>query len=246
MRKRIFEIIEYEEGDDPISMAYDVGMMVVIIVSLVPLAFKESRPVFTIINIISAVIFIIDYVLRLITADYKLKDGARSFVKYPFTFMAIIDLISILPALMVINGTFGVVRILRLARTFRIFRVFKMLRYSRNTRIIKNVFLKEKELLSIVVWIAVVYVLVAALVILNVEPESFENYFEAVYWAVVSLTTMGYGDIYPVTAAGRLVTVVSAFAGVAIVALPSAIITGGLIDELKNGDDTEKEDDDKS
>ncbi len=246
MRKRIFEIIEYEEGDDPVSMAYDVGMMVVIIVSLVPLAFKESRPVFSVINIVCAVIFIIDYVLRLITADYKLKDGARSFVKYPFTFMAIIDLLSILPALMVINGTFGLVRVLRLAKTFRIFRVFKMLRYSRNMRIIKNVFLKEKELLSIVVWIAVVYVLVAALVILNVEPESFENYFEAVYWAVVSLTTMGYGDIYPVTATGRLVTVISAFAGVAIVALPSAIITGGLIDELKNSEDTETDDDDKN
>ena len=77
------------------------------------------------------------------------------------------------------------------------------------------------------------YILIAALVIFNVEPQTFDNFFEAIYWACVSLTTMGYGDIYPVTAAGRLVTMVSSFVGIAIVALPSGIITAGYMDEIR-------------
>lgn len=67
---------------------------------------------------------------------------------------------------------------------------------------------------------------------LNVEPNTFNNFFDAIYWAVVSLTTMGYGDIYPVTVTGRIVTIFSAFIGIAIVALPSGIITAGYMNEL--------------
>lgn len=76
--------------------------------------------------------------------------------------------------------------------------------------------------------------LVSALVVFNVEPDTFENYFEAVYWATVSLTTMGYGDIYPVTIAGRIITMISSFMGIAIVALPAGIITSGMMDEINS------------
>ena len=77
-------------------------------------------------------------------------------------------------------------------------------------------------------------VLVSALIIFNVEPDSFRNYFDAVYWATVSLTTMGYGDIYPITTAGRVVTMVSSIMGIAIIALPAGIITSGFMDELQS------------
>lgn len=76
------------------------------------------------------------------------------------------------------------------------------------------------------------YVLISALVVFNVEPDSFNNFFDAVYWATVSLTTMGYGDIYPVTTVGRIVTMVSSVFGIAIIALPSGIITAGFMDAL--------------
>ena len=72
--------------------------------------------------------------------------------------------------------------------------------------------------------------------ILNVEPESFENFYDAVYWACVSLTTMGYGDIYPVTAVGRFFTMISSFLGIAIVALPAGIITAGYMTEIEHTD----------
>ena len=71
---------------------------------------------------------------------------------------------------------------------------------------------------------------VSALVIYNVEPESFETFFDSIYWATISLTTVGYGDIYPVTTVGRIVTMVSSVFGIAIIALPSGVITAGYLD----------------
>ena len=78
------------------------------------------------------------------------------------------------------------------------------------------------------------------MVVFNVEPNTFGNYFDAVYWATVSLTTMGYGDIYPVTVAGKIVTMISSFMGIAIVALPAGIITTGLMEELNEAKNAEK------
>ncbi|MEE1023645.1 MAG: potassium channel family protein [Acutalibacteraceae bacterium] len=79
---------------------------------------------------------------------------------------------------------------------------------------------------------AVAYILVSALVIYNVEPESFETFFDAIYWATISLTTVGYGDIYPVTTIGRIVTMISSAFGIAIIALPSGVITAGYLAEI--------------
>ena len=81
--------------------------------------------------------------------------------------------------------------------------------------------------------IALTYVLLSALVVFNVEPDTFDSFFDAIYWAVVSLTTVGYGDIYPVSTLGRIVTMVSAVFGMAIIALPAGIITAGFMQELE-------------
>ena len=80
------------------------------------------------------------------------------------------------------------------------------------------------------------YIVISALVIFNVEPDTFETFFDAIYWAVVSLTTVGYGDIYPVSTAGRVVSMLSSFIGIAIVALPAGIVTAGYMDELSKAD----------
>lgn len=85
--------------------------------------------------------------------------------------------------------------------------------------------------------LAIAYILISALVIINVEPETFDSFFEAVYWATTSLTTMGYGDIYPVSTIGRIVTMVSSVFGIAIIALPSGLIAAGFMEELKNDKD---------
>lgn len=232
-KKKLYDIID---GDYNIKagIVYNFVMMIAIFVSLVPLAFKKTNLVFELMDKITVVLFIVDYILRIITADIKLKKGKLSFFVYPFTPMAIIDLISIMPSLTLVSSAFRLLRTLRLLRTFRVLKAFKMFRYSRSMSIISEVIKKQKTPLMAVGTFAAGYVLVAALLVFNVEPDTFKNYFEAVYWATVSLTTVGYGDIYPVSSAGRIVTMISSFMGVAIVALPSGVITAGYLEELKN------------
>ena len=119
-----------------------------------------------------------------------------------------------------------------MARTFRVFRAFKMFRYSKSVKIIVSVFKKSKDSLIAVGTLAIAYIVISALIVFNVEPASFNTFFDAVYWATVSLTTVGYGDIYPVTTIGRVVTMVSSVFGIAIVALPAGIITAGYMSEI--------------
>lgn len=234
MRKRLFQIIETAKENDRLSNVYDIFMMIVIVLSLIPLAFKTEYTVFLVIDKIAVVIFIIDYCLRLSTADFKLNKGIVSFFLYPVTPMAILDLLCILPSLSIISGSFRILKVFRLFRTLRVFRVFKAIRYSKSIQMIKYVFQTQKRPLMTVGILAVVYILISALVIFNVEPDSFDTFFDAIYWATVSLTTMGYGDIYPVTSIGRIVTMVSSIFGIAIIALPSGIITAGFMERLND------------
>lgn len=241
MRKRLFEIVEVSKDNDKLSTIYDIFMMLVILISIIPLAFVTSYPFFDIIDKIAVVIFIIDYIIRLITADLRMKKGAKSFICYPFTPMAIIDLISILPSMSLINSGWRLLKIFRLFRTFRVFRVFKAFRYSKNIQIFIRVFHKEKDSLLTIFGIAILYILISALVVLNVEPETFGNYFRAVYWATISLTTMGYGDIYPTSIQGQIVTMLSSFIGIAIIAMPAGVITAGFMEEVKSKNKDTKE-----
>ena len=238
MRKSVFEIIELSNGDK-ISSIYDIAMIVVIVLSLVPLAFKQSTPLLSIIDYATVAVFIIDYLLRLLTADLKLKKGAVSFFLYPFTPLALIDLLCILPSFTALAGGVRLLKIVRLLRAFRVLRAAKMLRYSKSIVIVVDVIREQRHALAAVGSLAVAYVLISALVIFNVEPDSFETFFDAVYWATVSLTTVGYGDIYPVSTAGRVITMLSSIFGIAIVALPAGIITAGYMERIgrENGKD---------
>lgn len=229
MREKIYSLIEQDGNENNV---YNFIMMATIILSIFPLAFKETNVVFKWIDYITVVIFILDYLLRLITADYKLGKSVTSFFVYPITPMAIIDLISILPSVTVLNSGFRLLKLFRLLRTLKVLRAFKFLRYSKSFDIIVSVFRKQKKVLTAVGTMAVAYILVSALVIYNVEPESFKTFFDAVYWATISLTTVGYGDIYPITTIGRIVTMISSAFGIAIIALPSGIITAGYLSEV--------------
>ena len=205
-------------------------MTMLIIASLLPLCFKESSPVLETIEYACVLVFIADYLARWATADLKLSKGALSFLIYPP--MAIIDLLSILPVFNALNDALRTLRVLRL---FRALRAFKLIRYSKSASAIAAVFEKQREALLAVLCLAIGYILVSALVIFNVEPETFNTFFDAVYWAVVSLTTVGYGDLYPSSDVGRAIAMISSLMGVAVVALPSGIITAGMLDELRGG-----------
>lgn len=240
VRQRIYQVIEVAGENDLLSKIYDLFMMGVIVISLVPLTIKGDPAYAVWIDRAAAGIFIVDYALRLATADMKLQKELPSFAIYPFTPMAIIDLISILPSMTVLNSGFRVLKIFRLFRTFRVFRIFKVVRYSRSITMILNVFRKQKESLMVVGGLAVGYILVSALIVFNVEPDTFPTFFDAIYWATVSLTTVGYGDIYAISQAGKIITMVSAIFGIAIVALPASIVTAGYMEELRREKDKDK------
>lgn len=233
LRKRVYDVIENGESKSILSSVYDFFMMITIIVSIIPLAIKTENAFTFWIDKITVAIFIVDYILRYIIADYKMKKGKMSFVLYPFTFMAIIDLVSILPSLTILSRGFRLLKVARLLRTLKVFRVFKAFRYSKNIEILINVFRKQKDSLLVVCWLAFGYVLVTALVMFNVEPDTFDTFFDAIYWATVSLTTVGYGDIYATSVIGKLITMISAMFGIAIVALPAGIITAGYMNEIE-------------
>lgn len=233
MRKRIFEVIEISRDGDRLSAVYDSFMILVIALSLLPLLFKESTPFLSGLDKVCVAVFLLDYLLRWATADYKFgKRSVLSFVRYPFSFMALIDLLSILPSLTVLNSAFKVLRMLRMARALRVFRVLRAARYSRSLRIIGAALRSSKESLLAVGSLALAYIFICALIIFNAEPDSFRNFFEALYWSTVLLTTVGFGDITPVTVVGRAIAMTSSIFGIAIVALPSGIITAGYMREL--------------
>ena len=233
LRKRLFEIVDIPSGNDVVSSVYDYFMIVVILASLVPLAFKQTNAAFITIEKVTVAIFILDYVMRLLTADFKLGKGCVSFILYPFTFMALIDLMCILPSFTALSSGFKVLKVIRLVRALRVFRAAKMLRYSKSFVIISDVIKEQKSPLIAVCILALTYILISALVVFNVEPDTFEDFFEAIYWATVSLTTVGYGDIYPVSTAGRIITMLSSLFGIAVIALPAGIITAGFMDKLQ-------------
>ena len=166
MRRKIYEIIEKSDGNNKLSSIYDFAMIIIIVMSLVPLVFKEDVTVFAVIDKITVAVFIGDYTLRWLTADYKYNiNGIVPFLKYPFSVMALIDLLSILPSLSIVNSSFKVLRVLRMIRAMRVFRVFKAIRYSKSFVIIKNVMKASKNSLIAVGTLALGYILVSALVI---------------------------------------------------------------------------------
>ena len=243
-RRRLYEIVEQAQNDDKLSLFYDIFMIVVVIISLIPLGFKEEYSVFKITDLCTAIIFAIDYLLRWMTADYRLKSkSALAFLRYPFTLTAVFDLLTILPAFTILGDYFKLFRIVRMVRTLRLLKLLNLMkafRYSRTLKIIGTVARNSKEALIVVASFACFYILVSALLVFNVEPDTFNTFFDAIYWATVSLTTVGYGDLYPVTSVGKAISMVSSVLGIAIIALPASIITAGYMKALDEYVDEKK------
>lgn len=231
IKKRIYEIIEVSKANDKASRAYDMMMLVAVIVGLIPLTMKSENRYTIILDCVVAAIFAVDYLLRIYTSDYKMGIKCyQAYLAYAFTPMAIIDLLAIVPIFSFVCPDAAVSSVLKL---FRVVVVLKLIRYSNTMIIITNVLRRVKKQLMAVLMLTVIYITAAAMFIFQLEPDLFKNFFEALYWATISITTIGYGDISPATDVGRLVTMASSLVGVAVIALPSGIITAGYMEEVK-------------
>lgn len=211
------------------NRVYAIFSFIVVIASLIPLTIKDSPTWAVALEYATTGVFIFEYIARWLSASVTIKKDAASFLIYPFTPMAIIDLVTILPTFILLNQGFKALRIIRLVLILRLFRFAKK---SRSFYVISEVIKRERAILGVVCLIAIGYIFLTSLILFNVEPDTFDSFFDAIYWACVSLTTVGYGDLYPVSMAGRAIAMISSFVGIAIIALPAGIITGGYIDVM--------------
>ena len=238
IREKINYLIEPHK-ENKLSHWYDCIMLVAIAIGIFPLMFRTQYRLFWYFDIVSGLCFTIDYIFRWLTCDLRSKSrNWISFVIYPFTPMAIIDLLSILPTVHLLTPIFKVARVTRL---LRLLRIVKVIRYFEPLELILSVIRKQRTILLTVLSLAIFYIFVTAMIMFNAEedinPETgqylFSNFFDAFYWAACTLTTVGYGDLYPISNTGRVISIISSMVGIAIIALPSGIITAGYMDEIK-------------
>lgn len=239
LRKEIHRLVEPRNKETYASRVYDFVMLVAIVMGILPLMFRTQYKIFWYFDLISGICFIVDYILRWCTADFKSKKNRMAaFVIYPFTPMAVIDLLSILPIFNLLGPTF---KLFRVSRLLKILRVFKIIRYFEPLEIIMSVIRKQSKVLLTVLSLALFYIFITALIMFNAEEQVdpltgkvlFDDFFDAFYWASCTLTTVGYGDLYPISDTGRVISIISSMVGIAIIALPSGIITAGYMEELR-------------
>ena len=243
LRNRIFEIIQPDAGTSRLSRFFDRLITTLILASVVMVFVgtfdltPSARYALFVFEGVASIVFTVEYILRIVTADLLYPGGGAlaSRVKYIKSPMAVVDLVAILPFWlpMLLPGTMLGIRALRLVRLLRI---FKLNRYFDAMKAIGEVIVsKKRELLGSLFFVALL-MLISSLLMYSAEhdaqPTVFRNAFSGLWWAVATLTTVGYGDIYPVTGLGRLVGAFIAFSGLAAVAIPTGIITSGLSERM--------------
>lgn len=245
IKQRVFDIIQVAKPNDIISRVFDISLLSLIILNVcLVIADTFTLPenikiFFNIIEKVSVIIFTIEYVLRVWTADllYPEKNYFVAKIKYIFSFLALIDLLAILPFYIPYIIPIDL-RVLRMLRIIRLFRIFKINRYTDALTKIFSVFKSKKHELLSSIFVVILLMIVAAVLMFNIEntaqPEVFKNAFDALWWALATLTTVGYGDIYPVTVLGRILSAIIALLGIGLVAVPTGIISAGFVEAISN------------
>jgi len=239
LKKRVFEIINKAEDGDLASKIFDWTIMALIALSIISIILESFADIyaryntlFRIFEIITVVVFTAEYLLRIWTADLLFPEANHPRLKYVFSFMALIDLLAILPFyLPFFSADLRFLRMMRLFRLFRLLRVFKLGRYLDALHVIVKVIRTSGPQLIMSVVICFFVMLFSAIVMYTVEnpeqPEQFPNVISALWWAICTLTTVGYGDVYPITAVGKFFASVISLVGIGIIAIPTGIIAAG-------------------
>jgi len=245
VRRRTYEVFEVAKQGDGLSRACDVLILTLIGVNVIALILGSVKSIyhlcpaaFSVFEVFSVLVFTVEYVLRLWACVEAQRFHApfRGRLRFAVTPLAVIDLLAILPFYMPVAGLD--LRFLRIVRMMRLFRVAEVGRYSRSIQLIQRVVLRKKEPLVCTLCVLFLLLVMAASMMYYAEnsaqPEAFSNIPEAMWWAVATLTTVGYGDIYPVTGLGKLMAAAIAILGIGMFALPTGILGAGFVEELEN------------
>ena len=247
IKQTILKIINADDNNYLPSQLFDTTIIVLIIISIISIILStfQNIPTYitkitTVFEYISIIIFTIEYALRIWTSDLIYDLGpVKSRIKFAFTFMAIIDLLSILP--FYISFVHIDLRLLRALRLFRMLRIFKLNRYTTALNSVVLVLNKKKDQLISSMFVVTILMIISSILIYycehSVQPDVFDNAFSGLWWAVATLTTVGYGDIYPITVIGKILSAFLAILGIGLVAVPTGIISAGFSEELEDKND---------
>lgn len=217
-----------EQNDTPLGRALDICIQLLIVLSLIAFSIETlpdlspaTRWYLYIFEVMTVAIFTAEYLTRLFVADDKLR--------FATSFFGVIDLLAILPFFL----SFGVdLRSIRAFRLLRLFRMFKLVRYSRAIQRFHRAFLIAREELVLFLFVTFILLYLAAVGIYHFEhdaqPETFQSVFHSLWWAVATLTTVGYGDVYPITAGGRIFTFFILLIGLGVVSVPAGLVASAL------------------
>ena len=242
-RRRVFEIVEIGAADDLLSRGYDFFGSLVVVLALaasVAATFDGAEErcgvLLNTVEIVTSAFFAVDYVLRVWTARclYPTLTPGKATVRYVSSVGGLIDLVSFLPTFLPVFFPSGMVAF-RMFRVVRIFRLFRINAYYDSLHVITEVLRGKRQQLLSSVFIILTLMLASSLCMYSLEheaqPEVFRNAFSGIWWSVSTLLTVGYGDIYPITTAGKIFGIVITFLGVGMVAIPTGIISAGFVDQ---------------
>jgi voltage-gated potassium channel len=251
IQARIWEILDGTVPGDRVAKIWSVFISILIITNVAAVMCETVAALsdlfgvlFFWFEIVSVVVFSVEYVFRVYSCinDERYVHPLFGRLKYSVTFLALVDIISVLPSYL---PFFGVdMRFVRVFRLFRITRLAKLGRYSSGIRLITNVFREKKEelILSTAVMLLLLSFSSSAIYYCerSTQPEQFSSIPASLWWAVATLTTVGYGDVYPITTLGKIFAGIVAIIGIGMVALPTGILGAGFVEEIQKKKDARK------
>ncbi len=244
LKSRIFEILEISSVD-LYSRTFSIFIMSLISLNVLAVILETVESIslryelfFTTFEMFSVAIFTIEYLLRLwtCTADKRFENPITGRLRFAVTPLAVVDLFAVLPFYLPLIFPFDT-RFIRILRLFRLFRAFKMVRYSDSLKLMGNVLKAKKEEIVITLFIMVILLIFTSSLIYLVEheaqPQAFSSIPASMWWGVVTLATVGYGDIYPITPLGKFFGAIISILGIGMFALPTGILASGFIEEIR-------------
>jgi voltage-gated potassium channel len=246
MKNKIYELI----NKNPIFIKFIYGLIILNVIALILESYKVFKISFSTyfyyFELISVIIFTIEYVLRLWTSDLEKSIKGNSFqkrLKFGFSTLGLIDFIAILPFYLPFIFPFDL-RIIRILRLFRLLRIFKLGRYSKSLNTITSVLKSTKSELAITGFVAFILLVFSSTIMYYFEneaqPEKFASIGHSFWWAVATLTTVGYGDVFPITTMGKIMSGIIALIGIGFIALPTGIISSAFVERIQKEKKKEK------